>query len=130
MPTQNDSVPTMGDGAATGLTVRLRPARGRAVVLAFEGDLDIETLGRARPALDETIAGHPSTLVVDLGAVGFCDSSGLNLLLKARMAAVAADIRLRLAAPSSAVSRLLELTGADSVFAVHPSVDAALADDR
>lgn len=109
------------------LVVRTWHTDTPAAVCAFAGDLDIETLAPARSALDGLVEQHPPLLVVDLGGVDFCDSSGLNLLLRTRMAAASADVEFRLAAPSAAVSRLLELTCADTVFSLHPSLDAALA---
>ncbi|KJY25023.1 hypothetical protein ADK60_06785 [Streptomyces sp. XY431] len=106
------------------------PVDDRSAVCVLVGDLDIETLPPAEQALDEALRTRPRVLVVDLEQVGFCDSSGLNLLLKARMGATAAGAELRLAAASPTVLRLLELTGADTVFALHPSVGDALAAPR
>ncbi|MFJ8043345.1 STAS domain-containing protein [Kitasatospora sp. NPDC096147] len=109
-----------------GLTVDLRPSGEHAVVCTLAGDLDIESLAPAEQVLGEALRSGPATLVIDLEQVGFCDSSGLNLLLKVRVDAKAADVGLRLAAPSAPVRRLLELTGAEAVFELHPSVRAAL----
>ncbi|PYC69036.1 metal ABC transporter substrate-binding protein [Streptomyces tateyamensis] len=112
---------------ATGLTVEIkRPVPGAAVCV-LAGDLDVETLATAAQALDQLAAQHPTVLVVDLALVGFCDSSGLNLLLRTRLAADAAGIDFRLSAPSPTVLRVLELTGTDAVFSLHPSTQDALA---
>ncbi|MFG3224610.1 STAS domain-containing protein [Kitasatospora sp. NPDC048194] len=122
----------VGFDAATGgpvrpdLAVRTWHTENLAVVCALAGDLDVETLAPARSTLDDLVDRHPPLLVVDLGHVDFCDSSGLNLLLRTRLAATAADVGFRLSAPSEAVRRLLELTCADSVFSLHPSLEAAL----
>lgn len=137
MPAENEpaTVPTTafpdpfqaGSRPRPDLVVHTRHTDTRAAVCALAGDLDIEGLEPARNALDDLVARRPPLLVVDLGLVDFCDSSGLNLLLRTRMAAIASDVGFRLAAPSATVLRLLELTCADSVFSLHPSVDAALA---
>ncbi|MEU8515254.1 STAS domain-containing protein [Kitasatospora sp. NPDC048722] len=133
MPTENEPATAFADPFRPGsrprpdLVVRTRHSDAGAAVCELVGDLDIETLEPARNALDDLVRRCPPLLVVDLGLVDFCDSSGLNLLLRARMAAIAADVGFRLAAPSATVLRLLELTCADSVFSLHPSVDAALA---
>ncbi|MCG6493809.1 STAS domain-containing protein [Kitasatospora sp. A2-31] len=139
MPAENEPAtvpPTTGrDGPARlpgarpapDLVVHTRHTDTRAAVCTLAGDLDIETLEPARSKLDDLVEQRPPLLVVDLGRVTFCDSSGLNLLLQTRMAAAAADVEFRLAAPSTMVLRLLELTCADSVFSIHPSLDAALA---
>ncbi|MFD0526675.1 STAS domain-containing protein [Kitasatospora arboriphila] len=52
---------------------------------------------RAAPenALAATIEARPPRLVVDLSGLAFCDSTGLNALLKTRLAAQAARRRAR-----------------------------------
>ncbi|MFD7989747.1 STAS domain-containing protein [Kitasatospora indigofera] len=57
-------------------------------------------------------------LMVDLAAVTFCDSIGLRALLQARIEAERRGTTLRLANPTKAVARVLEITGTDRVFAV------------
>ncbi|MFB8241523.1 STAS domain-containing protein [Kitasatospora purpeofusca] len=131
MPAQNDPAAALREAATTaGSTARLQPVDDRTAVCVLVGDLDIETLPPAEQALDEALRARPQVLVVDLEQVGFCDSSGLNLLLKARMGAIAAGAELRLAAASPTVLRLLELTGADTVFRLHPTVGDAVAAPR
>ncbi|MFC9816734.1 STAS domain-containing protein [Streptomyces virginiae] len=61
---------------------------------------------------------------MDLTAMSFCDSSGLNALLGARLHAEEAGHRLRLAAPCQQVVRLLEMTGAIEVFTIDPAPSA------
>ncbi|WP_180290690.1 STAS domain-containing protein [Streptomyces sp. TLI_171] len=111
------------------LGVEVRHTPSRAAVCALVGDLDIESLGPAREALDRLVAERPPALVVDLGQVDFCDSSGLNLLLQTRMAAADVDLAFHLAALSGPVRHLLELTGAKAVFTIYDTVDEALAAD-
>lgn len=111
------------------LAVDVRRTPSRAAVCVLSGDLDIETLAPAREALDLLVAERPRALVVDLGRVDFCDSSGLNLLLQTRMAAADEGLSFHLAALSGPVRHLLELTGAKAVFTIHETVDAALAAD-
>ena len=54
--------------------------RGEAVVIVAEGELDLT----GAPILAEALPDGDEPLVVDLGAVGFMDSSGLRALLEAR----------------------------------------------
>ncbi|MFF4343244.1 STAS domain-containing protein [Kitasatospora sp. NPDC001540] len=109
------------------LAVDVRRTPSHAAVCVLAGDLDIETLAPAREVLDLLLAERPPVVVVDLGRVDFCDSSGLNLLLQTRMAATDAGVAFHLAALSGSVQHLLELTGAKAVFAIHETVEAALA---
>ncbi|MFB7477111.1 STAS domain-containing protein [Kitasatospora sp. NPDC056184] len=104
-----------------------RPGPDGAAVCVLAGDLDVETLAPAAEALAGLVAQRPTAVVIDLRAVGFCDSSGLNVLLRTRLAAERAGLELRLAAVPPTVMRVLDLTGARTVFAIHESVGAALA---
>ncbi|MFE2914812.1 STAS domain-containing protein [Kitasatospora indigofera] len=58
--------------------------------------------------------------MIDLAGVTFCDSCGLGALLRARIETERAGLKLRLAHPTNAVVRLLEITGADHVLTVDP----------
>ena len=102
------------------------PPGAGSVVCRIVGDLDLDTVGAARAALDRALASRAPVLVVDLSGVGFCDSSGLNLLLQARYDAEAAGVTIRLAALASAVARVFELTGMAAVFSIHTSAEEAV----
>ena len=90
-------------------------AREGVVVMRIGGELDLA----AAPLLRETIdwmerraPGAP--LVLDLARVSFIDSTGVRLLMEA---GDVAGGRIALLDPSSAVSRVLELTGLATRFA-------------
>ncbi len=82
----------------SGFTIDERDGRAYA-----EGDLDVDTAHLLRALLDD---GHRVTLL-DLSKVGFIDSSGLSVLLEA----VENDPAFRVCNPSSAVRRLIDVTG-------------------
>ncbi|MCB5180667.1 STAS domain-containing protein [Streptomyces antimicrobicus] len=117
---------TAGHPQAAPVTVQVHHTQGGGAVCRVAGDLDIEGLAPAEESLTGLVRQAPPVLVVDLEEVGFCDSSGLNLLLRTRAAAQEAGVRFRLAAVAPTVMRVLELTGAQTVFSLHESVDAAL----
>ncbi|MFE2928961.1 STAS domain-containing protein [Streptomyces goshikiensis] len=88
--------------------------------VTLRGEKDSECASTLRRALLEVLADpRAREVVVDLRALDFCDSSGLNALLEARLVAVGQGQSLRLVAPSHQVVRLFQLTGADSVFAIN-----------
>ncbi|WP_329493011.1 STAS domain-containing protein [Kitasatospora herbaricolor] len=60
--------------------------------------------------------------MIDLAGVTFCDSSGLDALLGARIETGRQGLTLDLARPAHAVARLLEITGADKVFPIDPGI--------
>ncbi|MFG3226041.1 STAS domain-containing protein [Kitasatospora sp. NPDC048194] len=128
MPSDNGRGDTALAPAAPrpGLVVRSRATEGGAVVCTLAGDLDVETLDSAAETLAELVAQRPAAVVIDLREVAFCDSSGLNLLLRTRIAAEREGLELSLAAVAPTVMRVLELTGARTVFTIHESVEAAL----
>ncbi|MFI6155141.1 STAS domain-containing protein [Kitasatospora sp. NPDC051170] len=127
-PSDSDPGHTALAGAAPtpGLVVRSRKTRSGAVVCSLAGDLDIETLDQAPRTLAALVARRPAAVVLDLRDVALCDSSGLNLLLRTRLAAQREGLDLSLAAVAPTVIRVLELTGARTVFTIHDSVEEAL----
>ncbi|MFF7178528.1 anti-sigma factor antagonist [Streptomyces sp. NPDC008121] len=109
-----------------------------AVVLALRGELDHDTADTLRAALEKSSgAGDGSgprtgadRIVLDCSALTFCDSSGLNVLLRARLQALEQGRSVELAGLGPPVSRMFEITGARSVFRVHESVEEALAERK
>jgi len=91
-------------------------ADGQAVLLA-EGDIDLATAGILRDALARALDDSVS-IVVDVGGVGFIDSSGLNALVWGHWQAQKAGGSLRLRRPSPMLCRLLEITALNSLLLV------------
>ncbi|MER7621825.1 STAS domain-containing protein [Streptomyces sp. NPDC126503] len=112
--------------AEAAVSLRTHRTETGVAVVTIAGDLDFDTLAAVQEGLTGLAEERPPALVVDLAQVGFCDSSGLNLLLRTRAAAVAAGSELRLAGVTPGVMRVLELTGADTVFSLYGSVADAL----
>ncbi|WP_327169149.1 STAS domain-containing protein [Streptomyces subrutilus] len=105
-------------------TVAVRAVDG-TVVLSLDGELDHDTAQPLREALDAAVTPG-GRLLVDLGGLGFCDSTGLNVLLHTRLTAREAGASLELAGLRGPVARMFRITGADEVFPVHGSVAEAL----
>ncbi|MFD3540088.1 STAS domain-containing protein [Streptomyces sp. NPDC058662] len=113
-----------GDDAER-FTVAVRPVDG-GVVLALAGELDHDTAQPLREALDEAVTPG-ARLLVDLAGLGFCDSTGLNVLLRGRLAVRETGGTLELAGLRGPVARMFHITGADGLFPVHADVAQALA---
>ena len=64
--------------------------------------------------------------MVDLTDVGFLDSTGLGVLVTGRAAAAEVGGALPIACNRERILKLFKITGLDSVFEIHPSVDAAV----
>ncbi|MCH0538408.1 STAS domain-containing protein [Streptomyces sp. MUM 203J] len=99
---------------------------GPSEILTPVGELDHHTADLLREPLDTALSEGRSRLVIDCSRLEFLDSTGLNVLLGARLKAEAAGGGVHLAAMRPAVARVFQITGAEAVFTVHDSLDAAL----
>ncbi|EPH41497.1 putative Anti-sigma-B factor antagonist [Streptomyces aurantiacus JA 4570] len=92
------------------------------------GELDHHTADLLREPLEACVDDGFARLVIDCSQLEFCDSTGLNVLLGARLKAEAEGGGVHLAGMLPVVARVFEITGADAVFTVHETLEAALAD--
>jgi anti-anti-sigma factor len=108
----------------TDLTLRTRTAISGPVI-ELAGELDHNTAPQLRAHLLHLTLGAGQILIVDLGGVTFCDSSGLTVLIACRNHALAAHAGIALAAVPDRVHRIFRIVGLDQVFTTHPSAQAA-----
>ncbi|MFD9618298.1 STAS domain-containing protein [Streptomyces virginiae] len=94
-------------------------------VIELVGDLDHHSAAQVRGLLSELAVEEGRQLVIDLGGLTFCDSSGITVLIAARNHALAARASIALAAVPERVVRILRIVGLDQVFPVHPTAQAA-----
>ncbi|WP_078988321.1 STAS domain-containing protein [Streptomyces sp. WM6372] len=90
------------------------------VVVHVGGEMDIDRAPMLYTALHVAItqAGGPIEIVADLSEMSFCDSAGLDALIRARHTADEHGRRMSLRAPQPQFLRLLEITGADLLFPI------------
>jgi anti-sigma B factor antagonist len=95
------------------------------VRLKLSGELDVAVIKRLQDRLD-SLARAGETVVLDLAALTFIDSSGLNVLVTAFKAAKRDAWQLRIERNMSPpVERVVTMMGLDSVFwAQGPSPEA------
>ncbi|MBB5939123.1 STAS domain-containing protein [Streptomyces zagrosensis] len=115
----------VGSASRGRLRVEVRH-QGASAVVTPTGELDHHTAELLREPLEQCVIDGRPRLVVDCSQLEFCDSTGLNVLLGARLKAEAAGGAVHLAGMLPVVARVFEITGADAVFAVHETLDAAL----
>jgi anti-sigma B factor antagonist len=95
------------------------PEEVESQVVALEGEIDLASRDDVlRRLITETTA--PS-VIVDLSAVTFADSSGLGAILDSLAALQAEGRTLRIIDPSHAVRILLELTSTAGLLGVDPN---------
>ncbi|MFI9379720.1 STAS domain-containing protein [Kutzneria sp. NPDC052558] len=85
----------------------------RLARLTVQGDLDFTCAAQLLDTVTARLSEHPSLrgLHVDCAGLSHCDSYGLSMLLMAHRRALAAGVAFRLDNRSTALDRMLELTG-------------------
>ncbi|WP_329274759.1 STAS domain-containing protein [Streptomyces sp. NBC_00691] len=109
------------------LQVVVETRDARTAVLSVAGELDLDTADRLDDHLAEQFGQGRHHLVLDLTALEFMDSSGLNVLIRSVHRAREAGGDLYLAAPNPAVRRILDITGVTTTIPPHDRVAEALA---
>jgi anti-sigma B factor antagonist len=113
------------------LTIDVSTARnGEVHLFILGGSLDIATSPTLRAALLEAADHGKHDLVVDLSKLEFVDSTGLGALIGAHKRATEKDGSVRLVAQEGQILRLLRITGLLGVFAVYPSLEDALVEEK
>jgi anti-sigma B factor antagonist len=81
------------------------------ITVHVAGDVDLSTVGELDRAMLTAVNGDVSSVVIDLAAVTFIDSAGINTLLKSRRLADELDRQFRVANATGVVRDVLDLTG-------------------
>ena len=102
----------------------VRRANG-TVVIALPDEIDVTSADQVDTELAATLETGTQVLVVDMTATRFCDSRGVQALVRAYHRAAAAGVEMRVAASGPAVLRVLQLTGTDQVIALYPDMSTA-----
>lgn len=96
------------------------------VVVAFSGDIDLQSSPQARQVLLEAVDRGRSVLV-DLSSVSYIDSSGVASLVESFQKARKSGQGYVLVSLSEGARRVLELARLDKVFTICTTVEEALA---
>lgn len=110
----------------SGYTVDFDPVEGALLVTA-SGELDLAAAPRLATVLSIATAGAEPTVVLDLSAVDFIDSTALGAIMHASTEAEATSKSMLVVALDGPVRRLLEITNLTGRFRVYSSRDEALA---
>ncbi len=95
---------------------------GTFAVLRLHGEIDLKSC----PSLDRTLHAHTDTVVVDLSEVTLLSAAAVGVLVAHAQRLADDNGQLRIAAENPIVHRILSLTGADQLVAVHNGpIDAA-----
>lgn len=95
-------------------------------VITLVGEVDIYTAPRFKECMLELLDAGVGRLVVDLSGVTFIDSTALGVLIGGLRRVHDVDGAIALVVATSAVRRVLSITGLDRVFTIHATRDAAV----
>jgi anti-sigma B factor antagonist len=95
-------------------------SQGDHTIVVAAGEIDLYTAPRLQSELAAVVdgAGPAARITVDMSGVEFCDSTGMNVLLSCLRQVRQGGGELELAAPRAAVTKILQVTGLDSVFTI------------
>lgn len=95
--------------------------------VAVHGEVDIGTVPAFVETLDAAIRESAGAFVIDLSGVDFLDSSGLNVLLRARALLGRQERALAVVCPYGPVRRVFELAGISDLFLFYLTREEAAA---
>lgn len=112
----NEGDTQMGDEAA----------RRKTVSVLLPREIDVTNSAQLCADLCAHAAGDADTVIADMTATGFCDSSGFRMLLVAQDRLAISAVQLTVVIPADGpVMRALKLIGFDQVLKISPAaVDA------
>ncbi|MEU2156208.1 STAS domain-containing protein [Streptomyces sp. NPDC019396] len=96
-------------------------------IARIRGELDVDTATLLHHHLANQFLHGRRHLVLELSALDFMDSSGLNVMIRTTREARAAGGDVHISAPTPLVRKLFDITGLSLTTAVHADTDAALA---
>jgi anti-sigma B factor antagonist len=113
-------------GELVDLTLSTREVDGTTIV-AVGGEIDVYTAPKLRDKITELVADGVYTIVIDMEAVEFLDSTGLGVLVGGLKKVRAHDGSLELICTQDRLLKIFRITGLAKVFVIHDSADGALA---
>ncbi|GAA4424863.1 hypothetical protein GCM10023148_27390 [Actinokineospora soli] len=110
-------------------TAEVRDAQDGYALVVLSGELDYNTTTTLLDVVQPQAASGRA-VVLDMHAVTFCDSGGLNSLVKLHKAARAAGGSLRLARVSDTVRRVVTIVALDRILEIVDEVPSVDGDPR
>ncbi|MHB9150891.1 MAG: STAS domain-containing protein [Thermoleophilia bacterium] len=98
-----------------------------AFIIHVDGELDVYTAPQLKDAIAEGISQGLRLVVVDLTRVGFLDSTALGVLVGGRRSAHEEGGDVVLVVDSPHLEKMFRITGFETMFGIHRTVDEALA---
>jgi len=104
------------------MQIEVTPGSDRYVV-TVSGEVDLATSPELDQAIVSGIESGTQSLVIDLTAVSFMDSSGLGVIVRGLKRCREADKDLDLVITNERVLKVFGITGLDQVIPIHDSIE-------
>ena len=95
-------------------------------MISLSGEVDLYTAPEFKQQLLEVIEQGGRDVIVDLSNTTFIDSTTLGVLVGGVKRLRTNEGQLSLVCSDRNITKIFEITGLDRVFAIHPTLDAAL----
>jgi len=96
-------------------------------LMELNGEVDVYTAPQLKESLVESVESGCVNIVVDLGQVGFIDSSGLGVLVGGLRRAKERNGAIRLVCSRESILKIFRITGLDKVFPIFDTLEEARA---
>lgn len=100
---------------------------GRHGLVRADGELDVGNAPELRRIVDAALDEPTGTLIIDLSAATFMDSTTLGVLIGAYNRLRESGGALAVVCPDERIRRVFRITGLDKVFTLYDAVDEAAA---
>jgi anti-sigma B factor antagonist len=101
-------------------------AANGTVIVAVQGEVDLYSSPRLREEIVHWAQKKVLTLIVDLGAVSYMDSSGIATLVEGLQLTRTYGGRFKIARPAPTIQEVFRFANLDKIFPVFGSVEDAL----
>ena len=97
-----------------------------AIVVSISGKLDAVSSSEAEKSLEQTLAGKPAKLLLDLSGLEYISSAGLRILLVAAKKSRQQSCAIALCSLNSKVREVFDLSGFSSIFTIFDTEQIAI----
>jgi anti-sigma B factor antagonist len=111
---------------ATPIRIQSRLEGADTAVLSLAGEIDVANVAQVRSAAVELLERGATSLIVDLSAIEYIDSSGMGMLVGLKKRLADSNGNITIVGVGGRVKRVFEVTGLERIFTLSGSVEAAL----
>ncbi len=99
--------------------------KGKNIIIFLKGEIDLDSASKVFNNIWTETDGGQRGLLLDLEALDFMDSSGLQILLRLKEKLNNIGKELLIVNPSNQIRKLFQLTGFDKLFRIFGDADEA-----